>query len=325
MNCDDFYDAKETDECQRWIWEAMHPPNCSTARLWTAPMWPFGMGSIFHVWGLNLGVAMEHHRVLLWDSFSFADTSLVMCPTDSFDCYLYPTTSCGPEHVLPGETHLAPQAPYVDHPDQRVVRPPSAYTTGPELFELDYVPSRWRHKGNSWWRARRRTTSSSRRSGCVSTSRGRPGEVFPDGVPHPLVSMHVRHGDKAREMELMNLTAYVNALKRTGNVQRFGIRDVFLSTEDEAVIGETALFPEFRWWFTKVPRLNTSPRESIRVLGKANEVLISFVQLYLAVQADFFMGQRKSNWCRMIDELRKVNGKARTAYVSPSGDEAYEQ
>ena len=61
----------------------------------------------------------------------------------------------------------------------------------------------------------------------------------------------------------MNLTSYVAALKRTGNVERFGLRDVFLSTEDEAVIGETALFPEFRWWFTKVPRLNTSPRESI--------------------------------------------------------------
>jgi hypothetical protein len=54
------------------------------------------------------------------------------------------------------------------------------------------------------------------------------------------------------------------------------------------------------------------------------EAVISWVQLFLALEADWFVGQRKSNWCRLIDELRKVNGKARTPYISPTNDEAYE-
>jgi hypothetical protein len=32
---------------------------------------------------------------------------------------------------------------------------------------------------------------------------------------------------------------------------------------------------------------------------------------------DVFVGTRSSNWCRVIDELRKANGKARVPFYSP--------
>jgi hypothetical protein len=40
----------------------------------------------------------------------------------------------------------------------------------------------------------------------------------------------------------------------------------------------------------------------------------------IAALADFFCGTRASNVSRLIDELRKANGKARTTYLSPRND-----
>ncbi len=111
----------------------------------------------------------------------------------------------------------------------------------------------------------------------------------------------------------------------TGVFLKFNVRYVFVSTEDATVIEEVSrLQSEFRFYYTKVPRLNMSPFESAAKLGRMQEFVISWVQLLLAVQADIYVGTRSSNWCRLIDEIRKANGKAATQYLSPAGDQAYE-
>jgi hypothetical protein len=46
--------------------------------------------------------------------------------------------------------------------------------------------------------------------------------------------------------------------------------------------------------------------------------------LIAAFRADFFIGTRSSNWCRLIDELRKTHGKGRTPYISPIDDLHYD-
>lgn len=74
----------------------------------------------------------------------------------------------------------------------------------------------------------------------------------------------------------------------------------------------------------QVPRFNLSPMGSMERIGPERETLISFSQLLLAVEADFFVGTRSSNWCRLIDELRKVNGKARTSYLTPAKDREHD-
>ncbi len=165
-------------------------------------------------------------------------------------------------------------------------------------------------------------------------------------IPHPIISLHVRHGDKWREAVLMNLTSYIEEIRKSEIVRKvrrlcscllllriltigmhlqYSIRDVFVSTEDPQVIAELPAYePEFRFHFTNVTRLNMSPYESSATLGRMQEFLISWTQLYIAVQCDIFVGTRTSNWCRLIDELRKVNGKASTPYLSPAADQEYE-
>lgn len=41
--------------------------------------------------------------------------------------------------------------------------------------------------------------------------------VFPAGhIPHPLLSIHVRHGDKYKEMELHDLPDFVKTAEENG-------------------------------------------------------------------------------------------------------------
>lgn len=47
------------------------------------------------------------------------------------------------------------------------------------------------------------------------------------------------------------------------------------------------------------------------------QVLISLSDFYAT--ADIFVGTLSSNWCRLTDELRKVQGKARVPYLTPEG------
>jgi hypothetical protein len=114
-------------------------------------------------------------------------------------------------------------------------------------------------------------------------------QAFPNGViPHPLVSMHVRHGDKYKESFLISLDEYVRALKESGIVEKvcrptyphsththilslslslilmlllvllavthgqYGVKGIFISTEDPKVIEDTYMYPEFNWYWTKV-------------------------------------------------------------------------
>ena len=51
---------------------------------------------------------------------------------------------------------------------------------------------------------------------------------------------------------------------------------------------------------------------------------VSLGGLFISIQGDLFVGTRSSNWCRLIDEIRKVRGKARIPYFSPETDIYFE-
>ena len=38
--------------------------------------------------------------------------------------------------------------------------------------------------------------------------------VFPDGVPEKLITVHVRWGDKSREMKLVAIDEYIKAVEK---------------------------------------------------------------------------------------------------------------
>ncbi len=144
--------------------------------------------------------------------------------------------------------------------------------------------------------------------------------VFPYGhPPHPLISLHIRHGG-FREPVLSRV--YMWQIELAAIRQNFGAKSIFVTTDDDDVINE--LVSEwshlYDFYYLNIPRLNLDWEATLPFLGADREAALSFAQLFIAVQADFFAGTRGSHWCRLIDELRKANGKARTPYITPSGD-----
>ncbi|CAI7807365.1 unnamed protein product [Closterium sp. NIES-54] len=154
------------------------------------------------------------------------------------------------------------------------------------------------------------SSSSSSRSGGLGDSEGEQygwdpylanyegvgGEPY---VPRPIVSVHVRQGDKTHEMRLFSFYAFMFMANRIRR-ENPSVRYVWLSTEMQSVVDQSKYTEMF---------------------GLARTVGISFANLIIASECDFFVGVLESNWNRMINELKNTNGRLYNGYVSVNNGE----
>ncbi|XP_024543179.1 uncharacterized protein LOC9660872 isoform X4 [Selaginella moellendorffii] len=116
-------------------------------------------------------------------------------------------------------------------------------------------------------------------------------------MPQPLLSIHVRQGDKAREMEVVSFDEYMklaNVLRR-----RFPhVRNVWLSTEMQNVVDESKEYKDWNFYYSDVPRQVGTIRmtEYMALLGDKQAFDTAFVNLVMAADCDFFVGVLGSTW-----------------------------
>jgi hypothetical protein len=306
--CDSWYDSAETAQVQTEMWNMQHPANCSAVewyRYYQRPGHPaHGIGSYIHVVSVAFTDAWMRGLSFMNHAWWIFGDPLPACRYASYECYVWPATPCKFEQM------------------------PKNVTT--ELWmrpDRLQIPEKWRHKGLFWWRAQVTKFLFRPRPSLLRYADNMRRETFPNGtIPHPLISLHIRHGDKAKEAGLIPVSAYMKMIEDAQLKEKYGARSIFLSTEDPESVDDLLREYNATWdiYYTKVPRFNLSPLGSMERIGPERETLISFSQLLLAVEADFFVGTRSSNWCRLIDELRKVNGKARTSYLTPAKDREHD-
>ncbi|KAH8812746.1 hypothetical protein F5884DRAFT_856041 [Xylogone sp. PMI_703] len=150
---------------------------------------------------------------------------------------------------------------------------------------------------------------------------GEPQEVeMPFPMPEGTISMHVRHGDKGSEMRLVPFNDYVVRGEKFGAENPLGMwKRAFLSTEDPNVIEQMKAMARitpfsysssnarWTWYWSDIPRLNTSPETQLREFGNRTDLTIKWIlQLVMAIECDVFVGTRGSGWNRLIDSLRCV-------------------
>eukprot|EP00238_Polyblepharides_amylifera_P015579 CAMPEP_0196601422 /NCGR_PEP_ID=MMETSP1081-20130531/95900_1 /TAXON_ID=36882 /ORGANISM="Pyramimonas amylifera, Strain CCMP720" /LENGTH=534 /DNA_ID=CAMNT_0041927297 /DNA_START=129 /DNA_END=1730 /DNA_ORIENTATION=+ len=121
------------------------------------------------------------------------------------------------------------------------------------------------------------------------------------GFEHPIVAMHVRHGDRAemgQKGALMGLEKYMKEAKQIAP----HVKRILIMTEDQEVIDDTAKFPDYTFVYTKVPRLNTRIGLAIKngEIDPKVESYNALINLYMAVDSDYFIGGLGSSWARMI-------------------------
>ncbi|KAG8380714.1 hypothetical protein BUALT_Bualt06G0044700 [Buddleja alternifolia] len=140
-------------------------------------------------------------------------------------------------------------------------------------------------------------------------------------VPRPLLSMHVRMGDKACEMKVVGFEEYMHLAKRLRN--RFPhLNSVWLSTEMQDVIDRSKIYRNWKFYYTNVTRQrgNMTMATYERSLGRETSTNYPIVNFLMATEADFFIGALGSTWCFLIDGMRNTGGKVTSGYLSVNKD-----
>ena len=139
----------------------------------------------------------------------------------------------------------------------------------------------------------------------------RKAEIYPEmSIPSGTVAVHVRHGDKWQETQLVDDQQYARVLEELSLQEKDQwalSQNIYLSTEDAATVNFFKSLPGWNVTYTRVKRYtdkSKSPMGWAAEVGRSNEMLNSLTSLDLSLQCDAFVMTLSSNWCRLIDELR---------------------
>eukprot|EP00271_Cylindrocystis_brebissonii_P002241 TRINITY_DN12685_c0_g1_i1.p1 TRINITY_DN12685_c0_g1~~TRINITY_DN12685_c0_g1_i1.p1 ORF type:complete len:658 (+),score=48.90 TRINITY_DN12685_c0_g1_i1:352-2325(+) len=144
----------------------------------------------------------------------------------------------------------------------------------------------------------------------------------PPLLPRPIVSMHVRQGDKQREMQTFSFAAHMWLAERLRRRYPL-VSNLWLSTQEQDVIDDSAHFTTWDFFFE-----HHEGRTSMRAnktrnhywaeseFGLARTMISSFVDILISSECDYFIGSLGSNWSRLLNELRQTGGRLKAGFLA---------
>lgn len=318
---------------QQLIWRNQHPTDCASSSflLYASDgAGEHGIGSTLHVATWFLAKAIELDRVLIfvptpkgpWTQGKFCEGY-----TTLHDCYFKSTSSCSYADVV-GDLDLS-SVPQLNlsadqqhfHMIQSDIGLPIMDTSlvPPKLLALLDSSSVPQDRMYFWFRAQAVAFIVRPNDRTMKQIQDRKQQQSWVRVPDGAISVHIRHGDKGTEMQLVPDLDYVQKAEELVAHYSHLQRVIFLSTEDPKSV---AYFKALQNWTTlslEVPRPMDgvySPLEFARKIGPDEEMLNSLTNLDLALDCSAWVGTIKSNWNRLIEELRStVRCKAHLPYI----------
>jgi hypothetical protein len=311
---------------------AAHQSNCSLPLGNFVYRNRYGLGSDLHVWGQALCNGLESNvRVRTVGSWTWVDQQACKTTDPALDlkaptttiattpmtCY-FPTT----EIQCLGDTLLVREHPTFDSAVYNISRPNGVVkvecdsileqVSKPELRTavVEYLFS---HVSELVVREADRQAS--------LVFREAPGGK----APPDLITVHIRWGDKAKEMKLVPIQDYIQAVQKilkqrhaastteSGLQSSLEAANILLATEDPAVVEEFQKLIPSTWrvyvdqYFYdmlphRVAEYNGSPKMSALLEGKPG--LKALGSLLVCMEANDFVLTTASNWSRLMNELR---------------------
>lgn len=340
------------------IWKNQNPPDCSKAKYLIQKYHQGGFGSLIHVAGSSLSLSIKLGRVYLEDPQyqGFPDNWILnsshcqllqpLSARNNFQCYYRSWSKCTLKdayHVSSNQSldhsHVKTLETYIRDfneieqriGDARTVRMNHPVVPNPEFYYdvrleriLKCSPIKPEHYFY-WWRA-------------VSASYLlRPNKetlrwLHQHSMLYPVVGtidkrqecvgMYVRHGDKGREMKLLEFTDFsVEVLKLWRSGYFSSKPNVFVGTEDPRVIEDAVAWGKKEGFNIIYTDLYDRSTVSAVVGGDGNvhddkEYLSILLNLKLLLECNAWICQTGSNFCRLVDELRAtVMNKANFKYI----------
>eukprot|EP00271_Cylindrocystis_brebissonii_P002469 TRINITY_DN1309_c0_g2_i1.p1 TRINITY_DN1309_c0_g2~~TRINITY_DN1309_c0_g2_i1.p1 ORF type:complete len:569 (-),score=66.66 TRINITY_DN1309_c0_g2_i1:185-1891(-) len=137
-------------------------------------------------------------------------------------------------------------------------------------------------------------------------------------MPRPIVSVHVRQGDKGGEMRLFSLASHMWLAERLRRNDP-SIANIWLSTEMKTVVERSKLYSNWTFFYGEARRQGQAAEEMSKYeeeFGLEQLVMFSFVNLRIASECDYFVGGLASNWPRLLNELRLTGGKLGAGFMT---------
>ncbi|EPS42347.1 hypothetical protein H072_3662 [Dactylellina haptotyla CBS 200.50] len=348
--------APLTKWAQQYIYDHQHPKSCKGKKFYVLEekaTW-YGLGAAIRVVFRELELAISNDRILVLDpanppggNLMSKDCAAHRGKNASLECIIEDITSCA-SYVT--EENSVRELSIAGVPGGNKFVPPlpaAAFLTYMKETGMQLTGAVLRY----WWHAQmygylfRPNKATLARMVEMrmdkDTHKGIDTNVWVDGEPKPIkkfpfplppstASIHIRHGDKAIEGRLISTRDYIVA------AERFILRNpilwrkrAFVTTEDPSAITEirntTGVNPvptsfanqNWTWFYSDIPRFDGSPFQNFRLSqNRTDALIIHITQLWMAIECDTFVGNRNSNWNKLIDSIRCVlMDKCRAPYL----------
>ncbi|CAJ1942774.1 unnamed protein product [Cylindrotheca closterium] len=141
------------------------------------------------------------------------------------------------------------------------------------------------------------------------------GNTSQTTTPNDLITVHIRWGDKKREMKLLQIQQYLNAIDQLVQGRPRPVVNVFLATEDPEAVQQFQQQAPTDWkiyidqFYTELlPHRNGNeyngvPKAATALEGRMGTIALG--SLLVALEANEFVITTESNWSRLLNELRK--------------------
>ncbi|KAK3265243.1 hypothetical protein CYMTET_26058, partial [Cymbomonas tetramitiformis] len=191
------------------------------------------------------------------------------------------------------------------------------------------IPQRYMTQGNFWWRSAMLRYVFQLNEGTMKSIALEKLKVK-IGFKHPIIGLHVRHGDAChtttRRGTCAGLKKYLPHLRTMAT--RYKTKRVYLATDDEKVLAEARNNTEFQFVLSDTSRKLLESTEQIEYRkdlwdgssSKGDSITLSTIQdLLLLAETDYLVLQLLSNLSRMALELAAGAKKQLPPFISLDG------
>eukprot|EP00667_Euglena_gracilis_P013597 EG_transcript_14032 len=313
-----------TVEAQASIFLHQNPRicNCRRQRFFVFRLLNQGLGAEVHLISWALGMAMQEGLIL---QLSHSEWRYAEGQTPhTWERYFLPVTNCSCFRFAGTCTTHAHSDPLsrVCCPTTRGHRLCQAHKVRNLPLYLSPIPTRWSAHPLAWWYAQcaRYFWRGLQPWFGADIEKYKQEVVLGGHLPAAgVIGMHVRRSDKVAcyhreqcrktEMGFLPFEAYMRSAEELRRANA-ALHTIFLTTEDDQVVNETRL-PAYSAWRFVIPaeeRHNWNHHRAMDERGPLPLVRLSVGNLALHLEAAALVCTMQSNWCRIIDELRRTTG-----------------
>ena len=318
---------------QQIIWRHQHPETCDDKKfLIYASDGPsgHGIGSTLHVATWALATALELNRILLFaptPNGPWTQGKFCLGFTNLHECYFETTSTCKYADVVNAMSLSA--VPELNQSTQQKHHKLIKCDVDFQMTDVTLVPPALKalhahspvpdERVYFWFRAQAVAFLVRPNTRTLEEVYQRKRKQSWSGIPAGAVSVHIRHGDKYKEMQLVPDADYLSRAEEL-LLQYPDLKKImFLSTEDPSSVAYFKSLQDWTVLSVDVLRPNDtvySPTDFAAKIGADEEMLNSLLNLDLALDCSAWVGTIKSNWNRLIEELRStVRCKAHLPYI----------